>query len=271
VPLEDALLLAVKQGVVELTVPVSAPHTDEPEAFAHAVRDRMLDHQYQVMTDPTILDPDNLEVATCLESRDPLDDPLREVLLSLGMAPLATEGGGDQGHSMFSRFQKRQRTQLERWRLTYARTKDINPALHEFEECLIEEMPEGPLADIAEQASETLATAARTYLRLLLSPGMDGLRTLERRILEARGAHRGRWVLHPAAVQALAAFVGESARVMAPSSHWVDDPEGEPLWVANAQGQWIRSDPEYRVVQFVAGGNKALLSVALASICAQSN
>lgn len=269
-PLDDALLLAVKHGVVELTVPVSAPHTDEPEAFAHAVRDRMFDHQYQVMTDPTILDPDNLEVATCLESRDPLDDRLREVLLSLGLTPLSSESGGEQGHSMFSRFQKRQRTQLERWRITYGRTKDCQPALHEFEECLIEEVPEGSVALIADEASEILVNAARTYLRLLIVPGMDGLRALERRILEARGPARGRWVLHPAAVRALAAFVGESARVVAPSSRWVDDPEGEPLWIATQAGQWIRSDPEFRVVQFVAGGNKALLSAALSAICAQS-
>lgn len=269
-PLDDALLLAVKQGVVELTVPVSAPTTDEPEAFGHAVRDLLLDHQYQVMTDATILDPYDLEVSTCLESRDPLPDHLKDVLLSLGFGPLASEAGGEQGHSMFSRFQKRQRTKLDRWRLMYARAKDLSPTLHALEECLIEEVPEGPFDEIAEEAAEVLVNAVRTYLRALIAPGLDGVRQLERRILEARGAGRGRWVLHPAAVRAIAAFVGESALAASPRSQWVDDPDGEPLWVTTRDGGQVRTDPEFRVVQLVGRGNKALLSSYLQSVVMQS-
>lgn len=269
-PLDDALLLAMKHGVVELTVPVSAPETDEPEAFGFAVRDLLIEHQYQVMTDPTILDPDDLEVATCLESRDPLPEVLQDVLLSLGFTPLASEAGGEQGHSLFSRFQKRQRTKLDRWRLVYARAKDLSPALEGFEECLIEEAPEGPLAEVADAASEALQDAARTYLRVLVAPGLEGIRALERRILEARGSARGRWVLHPAVVRAVAAFTGESARTLAPGTRWVDDPEGEPLWVTTQRGQQVRTDPEFRVVQLVARGNKALLSSYLQSVTAQT-
>ncbi len=269
-PLDDALLLAVKNGVVELTVPVSAPDSDDPEAFALSVRELLFDHQYQVMTDPTILDPDNFEVGTCLESRDPLPDQTRELLLSLGFTPQASEGGGDQGSSLFSRFQKRQRTKLDRWRILYTRAKDFSPALRDFEDCLIDDSSDDPLADVATAASEAVVHAARTYFRALITPGMDGLRELERRILESRGPIQGRWVLHPAAVRAIAAFVGESARAISPQSQWVDDPDGEPLWVATQSGQTVRTDPEFRVVQFVTRGNKALLSSAISSIYTQS-
>lgn len=258
----------MKNGVVELTVPVSHPETDDPEPFGQAVHQRIGEHQYDVMTDPTILDPFDIEVATCLESRDPLPDPLKDVLLSLGFSPLASEAGGEQGHSMFSRFQKRQRTKLDRWRLLYARASALSPTLAALEECLVDEAPEGPLEACAEEASEALVRAARTYLRLLIVPGLHGVRDLERRILEARGASRGRWVLHPALVRAIAAFVGESARAVAPSTQWVDDPEGEPLWVATRSGQTVRTDPEFRVVQLVTRGSKALLSSYLESVTA---
>lgn len=268
-PLDDALLLAVKNGVVELTVPVSAPDSDEPEDFGHAVRDLIGEHQYQVMTDPTILDPYDLQVSTCLESRDPLPDPIKDVLASLRFSPLASEAGGEQGHSMFSRFQKRQRTKLDRWRLVYGRSQDFSEALAAFEESLIEEVPEGSLDEIAQEASEALVRAARTYLRLLLAPGLEGLRQLERRILEARGAGGGRWVLHPATVRGIAAFIGACAQSWSPTTEWVDDPEGTPLWVATRSGT-VRTDPEFRVVQLVTRGSKALLSSYLESVAAQS-
>lgn len=269
-PLDDVLLLAVKNGVVELTVPVSHPASDDPETFALSVREMLSEHQYQVMTDPTILNPDNFEVGTCLESRDPLSDQTRELLLSLGFTPQATEGGGEQGSSLFSRFQKRQRTKLDRWRLLYTRAKDLSPALSGFEECLIDEMSDDPLAEIATEAAELVVHAARTYFRALITPGMDGLRDLERRIIESRGPVQGRWVLHPAAVRGLTAFLGESAKAVSPQSQWVDDPDGEPLWVRTQNGQTVRTDPEFRVVQLVTRGNKALLSSAISSIYTQS-
>ena len=267
-PLDDALLLAVKHGVVELTVPVSEPQTDAPDAFGAAVQALLQDHQYQVMTDPTILDPEDLEVATCLESRDPIPDPLREVLLSLGFQPQLSEAGGEAQRSMFSRFQKRQRATLDRWRVGYGRARDTSPELAAFEACLIEEIPEGELWEVAEDASGVLVDAARTYLRLLLAPGLDGLAALERRILDARGAARGRWVLHPAAVRGLAAFTGASALAEAPGSRWVQD-EGEPLWVRTRAGATVRTDPEYRVVLLVARGSRALLSAYVRSMLAQ--
>lgn len=268
-PLDDALLLAVKHGVVELTVPVSAPETDTAEDFGAAVQALLQDHQYQVMTDPTILDPDDLAVATCLESRDPLPDPLKEVLLSLGFAPQASEAGGEQQRSLFSRFQKRQRAKLDRWSLTYGRARDASPELADFEASLAEDTPEGDLWLVAEDAAEAVVNGARTYLRLLVAPGLDGLAALERRILDARGAARGRWVLHPGAVRALAAFVGESARAEAPGTRWVEDPEA-PLWVRSRAGATVRTDPEFRVVALVSRGSRALLSSYLSSVLTQS-
>lgn len=269
VPLDDALLLAVKHGVVELTVPVSAPETDTAEEFGAAVQALLHEHQYQIMTDPTILDPDELEVATCLESRDPLPDGLQNVLLSLGFTPQASETGGEQQRSLFSRFQKRQRAKLDRWRLSYGRARDSSAELAEFEACLMEEVPDGDLWLVAEAASDVVVRAARTYLRLLLAPGLDGLAALERRILDARGATRGRWVLQPAAVRGLAAFTGESARAEAPDTRWVEDEE-EPLWVHTRAGATLRSDPEYRVVSFVGRGSRALLSSYLRLVLTQT-
>lgn len=261
-PLEDALLLAVKHGVVELTVPVVEPASDDPQAFAEAVHEMVGTHQYQVMTDPTILDSDELVVASCLESRDPMPDETRAALMSLGFSPQASEAGGEQGRSLFSRFQKRQRAKLDRWRLVYLRARDLDPALAAFEGSLVEELPEGELDEVGEAAAEAVSAAARTYFRKLVAPDLNGLATLERRILEARGTPRGRWVLHPVAVRALAGFVGEVARHEAPGSRWTSDPD-EPLGVASRHGVEVRSDPEFRVVQWVSRGTKGLLSVYL--------
>ena len=70
--------------------------------------------------------------------------------------------------------------------------------------------------------------------------------------------------MHPALLRSVAAFVARSFVIEAPGTQLVDD-EDSPLWIRTASGETVRSDPEYRVAQFVIDGRRALLSDYLSS------
>ena len=266
-PVEEGLLIAVKDGVVELTASVVEPSRDRAESFLQRVNDVLFDHQYQAMTDPAILNPPDLPLASCLVSRDPIPDGLKDGLLSLGFTPVESEAGGRAERSLFARFQKRSRSKLDKWRTPYLRAGNASKRLGELEDSLIEEVPEGSFAEIAEDASRALINASRTILRLLIAPNLEGLQQLERTILQERGAAKGRMVLHPAAVRGLTAFTGETVRHLAPASRW--DDEG-PLLVDSGRGAPVATDPEFRAVKFVVRGNKELLTSYVESVVSQS-
>jgi hypothetical protein len=267
-PVEEGLLIAVKDGVVELTANVVEPERDQPEPFVQRINELLFDHQYQAMTDPAILNPPDLPLASCIVSRDPLPDALKDGLISLGFTPIESEGGGRAERSLFSRFQKRSRSKLDKWRASYLRAGDASQRLGELEESLIEEVPEGSYAEISEDACRALSNAARTIFRLLVAPNLEGLQQLERTLLQERAQAKGRLVLHPAAVRGLTAFAGETARNLLPESRW-DEDEG-PLLVDSGRGAPVATDPEFRAVKFVVRGNKELLSSYVESVVSQS-
>lgn len=270
-PIQEGVQIACKGGVVELTATVVDPDRDDPAAFAESLAACLFDHQYQAMTDPEILDPDDLRIATCVISRDPLPASLKDGLISMGFQAVDTEATGLDEHSIFSRLQKTRRSKLEKWTAMYLRAADVSPRLGELEAVLIEETPRGPLWEVAPEASGALVAAARTTLRLLLAPGQEGLGQLERVLLQERASKRGRVVLHPHAVRAIAAFTAESIILAAPGSRWSEDQEEEaPLWVDAGGGSIVRSDPEFRVVSFMARGGKELLTTYLDSVVRQS-
>lgn len=268
-PLDEGLLIAMKGEVVELTATVSEPGRDTPDEFGVSVRNRLREHQLQVMTDPTILDPPDVEVASTIESRDVLPDGLKDVLLGLGFTPQATEHGGRDQKSMFSRLQRKQRTQLDRWRTVFLRAADLSERLGELEEAMLDDVPDGSLAETSAEASHALIDGARTFMRLLLTPSLDSLEELERTLLKEKSDPRGRWVMHPALVRCLAAFVAQTVLVEAPGSQLTED-EDAPLWIRTRRGQTVRSDPEFRVAQFVVDGRKAMLSEYVRSAFDQS-
>lgn len=268
-PVEEGLLIAVKDGVVELTANVVEAHRDPPDAFLAAVNETIFDHQYQAMTDPVILNPPETPLASCIVSRDPLPDALKDGLLSLGFAPVESEGGGREQRSLFSRFQKRARSKLDKWRTPYLRARDVSSRLAELEDCLIEEMPAGDYEDSALEQSQVLINAARTVLRMLLAPGMEGLSQLERMISQEKTNLRGRMVLHPSFVRGLTAFTGESIRSVAPDSRWSGDSDA-PFHVDDGRGSPVATDPEFRVVKFVVRGNKELLTSYVETVVGQA-
>jgi hypothetical protein len=268
VPVEEGLLIAVKDGVVELTANVVEPTRDPAESFLQRINEVVFDHQYQAMTDPAILNPPDIQLASCIVSRDPMPDAFKDGLLSMGFAPIETEAGGRSERSLFSRFQKRARSKLDKWRTPYLRAGDASKRLGALEDLLIEEVPSGAFSEIAEDASRAVVNAARTIFRLLIAPGMEGLQGLERTILQERSQAKGRVVLHPAVVRGLTAFTGETARHLAPASAW-DDEDG-PLLVDSGRGPPVATDPEFRVVKFVVRGNKELLSSYVESVVSQS-
>jgi hypothetical protein len=270
-PIQEGVLIAMKDGVVEMTATIADPQKDEPNDFAAAASTRIFEHQYQAMTDVAILNPSNLAIATCLISRDPLPPALKSALVSLAFEAIDTEASGIEERSIFSRLQKPRRSKLDKWRTLYLRAADVSLRLGAFEEQLVDQMPHGPLPQIAERGSEALIEAARTHLRLALPTSHEGVGQLERQILQERAQKNGRLVLHPAAASAMAAFVGASIIRAAPSSSWSDDPDDDaPLMVVAPKGGVVRTDPEYRVVNFVAKGNKEMLTTYLETVVRQS-
>lgn len=270
-PLEEGLLIGMKEGVVELTANLVDPHRDHPDGFLEEVNGRLFEHQYQAMTDPTILDPDNLQLASCVVSRSPIPEPLRDGLISLGFGPVQTEGGGRDERSLFSRFSRSKRSTLDKWRTPYTRAEDVSEALGAFEESLIEETPQGSFGEIAEEGAQAVVDAMRTVFRQLVSPGLESLGALERQILQERNRARGRLVLHSAAIRALTCFVGETMRSEAPATVWDDDEDADaPLVVTIPGGANVATDPEFRVVKFVVRGNKELLSTYVETVLAQA-
>jgi hypothetical protein len=264
-------MIAVKDGVVEMTATLADPHRDQAEAFAEAMAAKIYAHQYQAMTDGAILDPPNMGIASCLISRDPLAAPLKDALLSLGFVPIDTEAGGTEERSMFARFQKPRRTRLEKWRSMFLRANDVSPKLAALEEILIDELPEGPLSAISAEASNALINAARTSLRILLAPNFECIGQLERLIVQERASRKGRLVFHPAVVRAIAGFVAETMIHAAPRSRWSDEPDDEsPLHVEAPRGGIVRTDPEFRTVQFVIKGAKEMLSSYIEGVLRQS-
>lgn len=270
-PLQNGLLIAVKDGVVELTANLVEPHRDDPAAFGDALQQRLADHQYQAMTDDSIIG-DDLALASCIVCRDPIPDPLKEPLVSTGFTPQETPGGGQAPRSMFGRLgSSKQRARLEKWIVRYARSAELDPTLAAFESALIEDLPAGALPDVCEVGAALVADAARTYFRLLVAPGLDGLHTLERHIDGLRRQRRVRWVLHPLAVRALAAFTTLCITAEAPDSEWSDNvDEDDPLWVRARGGHRVATDPEYRVVQFVRRGLRASLTDYVRDVVGQA-
>ena len=270
-PLSESLRIDIKDGVVELVASVVDPHRDEPETFLAALNERVSEHQYQAMTDWALLDPDDASIATCVECRDSIPEHLKDGMISMGFSPVETEGGGREQRSIFSRFQKRSRTKLDRWRTMYLRAVDISPRLREFEECCVEELQDGALSETAEEGCAVVINAARTCFRLLITPGLKGLESLEGAIQRERSAKRGRTVFHPAMVRGLSAFTGEALIAEHPQSSWSDDPDEEsPLLVVTPGGAIVQTDPEFRVVRFVQKGNKELLTSYLGEVVGQS-
>ena len=270
-PLQDGLLIAVKDGVVELTANLIEPHRDEPTVFSDALQQRLADHQYQAMTDDAIMSED-LGLASCIVCRDPVPDPLKEPLVSSGFIPEETPGGGQQPRSLFGRLSgTKQRARLEKWSVKYTRSAQVDPHLGGFEATLVEDVPEGPLSETADEAAAAVIDAARTYFRLLLAPRLDSLQSLEGFLDKLRRQQRARWVLHPSAVKGIAAYVALCLLAAAPSTQWSHDPDDDnPLWVTANGGRTIETDPEYRVVQFVRRGLRAPLTEYVAQVVRQS-
>ena len=271
-PLQDGLLIAVKDGVVELTATLVEPHRDEPVSFGSALADRLAEHQYQAMTDDSIVGED-LALASCIVCRDPVPDPLKEPLVSCGLAPQQVEAGGRAPRSMFGRLGgTKQRARLEKWSVAYARSRDLDPSLAAFEADLADALPDGDLIETAGAGVRLVVQACRAHFGLSTVPNIDGLDQLERRLDGLRRRSRARWILHPRAVRALAAFTAQCILSEAPQTCWSPDSDDDnPLWVRTGHGPPVATDPEYRVVQLVRRGLRASLSEYVADVVRQAS
>lgn len=251
--LEDGLLIACKENAVELTAHVTHPREIETEEFRDALVQRVEDHRYTGMTDPRLLDSEDLGLASVLVSREPMPEELKEVLASLGFAPETTEVGGRSSNGLFSRFSQARRSQLDRWRLDYGRARDVNFALHTFESYCVANMPEEPLNNLKEAAKTAIAAADQAY-RLQLRPGATALTQLE----GALNIHaRHRLVLHPAAIGGLTAFVIMSLHQELDNLTY--EFEGNPPVIFPTHSGPTGTYPERRVISYVTRGQRASL------------
>lgn len=264
-PLKPAHLLAVKDGVVELSEEIVDPQLDRPESLAELIRARIAEHQVEVMTDDAILDPPSTRVASVFECRDAIPPDHRTALAQLGLEPGEAAGAtGAAPPSIFDRLRGRgrARSRLERWRVDHRRAADLSPGWGRLEEALLESVPPGPLGAVAEAAAAVTGRALATHLGLAPARGRAALEALDRAWLGPLGAApRGRYVLLPVVVRGLAAWAGEAIRAEAPDTVWSEDPEDEaPLYVQAPGGVVVRTDPALRVVELVARGRAAPLA-----------
>ncbi|MBK8012717.1 MAG: hypothetical protein IPK13_15300 [Deltaproteobacteria bacterium] len=270
-PLKNDFLIAFKDGVVELTTTATATHRDEPGTFLEDVQGLLFEHQYRAMTDPTLMDPSNVEVSSCLISRDPIPDEIKSGLALLGFVPASVDAGGRDESVMFGRSGTAPRSTLDKWVVRYARANKVSPLLDELEASLIEDVPLwGGLDESHQVARQALVDAERTIARMLVAPSLESLVAIERQIQKARGQASARLILHPAAVRALAAFLAETILALEPAAHWGPASEGEPATLIVERGrEAIETDPELRVVRFVVHGARALLSAYVESFIAE--
>ena len=270
-PLQDGLLIAVKDGVVEMTATLVEPHHDDPEDFGHALQERLAEHQYQAMTDDAIMG-DDLALASCIVCRDPVPEPLKDPLVKSGFLPETTPGAGQSSSSLFGRLgSSKQRSRLEKWSVRYMRSADVDPQLAALETSISDALPPGELAEVADVGTQLVVAAAQAHFRLPLASRLESLQALERHLDRFRRSHRGRWVLHASAVRALAGFTAACIRAHAPHTRWSPDPEDDsPLWVKTARGVSVETDPEYRVVEFVRRGLRSSLTSYVQDVIRQS-
>lgn len=251
-PLEDGLVIAIRRGVLELTATLRHPQ-DPPESLAQAVATRLREHRLLAMTDPHLIDGDDLRVASVLSCREPIPEDVQAKLLELGLSPEATESGGRTGGWLNRALGKRP-VRLDRWRMDYARAAELRPELGYFERACAE------AADDYESYSDALASAvteaADRYLRVIAPPTLDGVAALER-ALDVKAQHR--LVFHPGAVSALAAFVAQAIRGL--RSDWVVDPEGDWPLTRQSPGEPPKgTDPAEHVAEHFRVGSRSSLS-----------
>ena len=269
-PLQDGLLIAVKDGVVELTANLVEPHRDDPGGFGEALQVRLAEHQYQAMTDDSIMG-DDLALASCVVCRDPVPDGLKAPLRSCGFTPQETPGGTAPSRSFFGLIGgPKQRSKLEKWSVRYLRSVEIDPSLGAFEAAMIEGLPEGAMPEVIQDGTSLAINASKAYFRLGLSPRLESLMELEQYIDRLRRQRRSRWVMHPSAVRGLTAFTIAVTLTVAPETQWSDEDDDNPLWVRAAGGRPIATDPEFRVVEFIRRGLRSALSDYVKDVVRQS-
>ena len=252
--LDDGLLIACKDTTLELTAHVVPPYNDEPEAFRDALVQRVAEHRYLGMTDPSLLDSDELSIASVVESREPLGEELESVLQSIGFLPENTETGGRSGGGFLSRWSRGRRSQLDRWRLEFSRAAAVSEALGTFEKQCISQVPDNPLNDLPGTV-QAIQQAVTYAFGLTLAPDLNSLGRLE----SALGFHaRHRLILHPSTVHGLTAFLililNQELREL------TYDPDDDPPVVFPSPLGPTGTDPEARVVDHIMRGNRASLS-----------
>lgn len=262
-PLRDGLLIACKDGVIELTATVVDADRDPADALAAAVADRVQTDRHLAMTDPAILeDAEGLGLATVLESRDPLPESLQGPLGALGFEEEATEAGGRAAGGLLALVGRGKRTRLDRWRYRHRRAAEVDPRLGRFEDALVHAVDDPETGD-PDAGPAVLEDAAAAVYGLDLSPSEASLVALERALsFEAR--HR--LVLHPSAVRALTDFL--TACVLRAHPGATFDPRREPpVILPSEEGQApVGTDPQFRVVEWVAKGARSAPSQYLRAL-----
>lgn len=236
-PLRDELSIHCSAERVELTVELEAPETDAPAELAREVDATSRAHRRLAMVDPDLVDDPELGVASVVECRDAVPDPLVRALSELGFRHEVRAGGGAGG------WGGRRRDTLHRFVASYVRASDQRRDLARLEEAVSE-------VDEAERL-EALDRA------LGLAP--DDVRGLEAQ-LGLRAAER--LVLAPELIDALAHWVGRALARRHPQAR--AHPDAAHHWLLPAPaGATVETDVEFRVLEHVLRGPRASLATYL--------
>lgn len=252
--LDEALLLSVRDGVVELTAQVLDPSRVEAGALVEAARERVREHRQLAMTDPAILDgAEDLGLATVLEARSPLDESLHGPLTGIGFAPEAAEVGGRARGGVLGWMSRGRKAQLERWRHVYQRPHQVRPDVGVLESelrDLVDLDDPGSPYDLAEKVREAGARAFGLELR----PDLESLEALERAsAFEAQD----RLVLEPTAVAGLTGFLTACVLETCSGARFEPGEEFPVLIQGSAGGPPLSTDPEWRIIDWVMRGARA--------------
>lgn len=260
-PFRNEVFIACRPGQIELVTEVIEPHGIPGEAFAPAVQNACLRHQWDLMTDPALLSPPDLKAYSVIQARDPFAPEQRQALAQLGYDE--QQSHSPDGPSLFARIRKRKRTHLDRWRLPFLRADATNPWLAALETEALHVSTTDP-ASAAAHFVRQVATAG-----LELSEDIAGLRAFERHVLQSAQPGAGRTIIHPALVREIVAFWLRVAEGYAAKIEATDDDEAPILF--HGRAQTVATDPEFRVLQFVQRGHRALLSDYLEDLARQAN
>jgi hypothetical protein len=246
---------------------------DDPKHLRQQIETRLFEHQLELMTDATLIDPADMSAVSSFVSRDTMPPAVESILHEFGLSETEQSSPRrNQSSNWIGRLttsKKNSRSHLQKWSLRYLRAHDFSRELGAVESELEAQDFSDSHSDPVEFLKAALAKHMKTRMR---APEIDALIEFENALLEATGNPRRPWILLASSVRCITEFVANVIQFHAPETHWSENgEEDQPLYVQTGDRQIVRTDPALRVVRFINKGTKALLSDYAKHVIRQSS